>query len=71
MADDITFRGSDSYGQGYGDYFALDESIREPILLKDGTSILFPSDWTDKDVDRWRRRMGLQPPSSHSLRTLQ
>jgi hypothetical protein len=64
MTNGMTFRGSDPYGQGYGDYFAMDESIREPILLKDGTSVLFPSHWTDEDVDRWRKGMGLQPPSA-------
>jgi hypothetical protein len=70
MADGITFRSGDPHIQGYGDYFSMDESLREPILLRDGTSVLFPSHWTDEDADKWRKGAGLQPPSPLS-RTLQ
>jgi hypothetical protein len=71
MASGIPFRAGDSYSRGYGDYFSIDDSIREPILLQDGTSVLFPSHWTDEDAGRWRKGVGLQPPSAPLLRTLQ
>lgn len=66
MTHGRTFRGSDPYGEGYDNYFAIDDSIREPILLKDGTSVLFPAHWTEEQVAGWRKNMGLQPPSSFS-----
>ncbi len=67
MTDGRPFPSSDPYGQGYGDYFCVDDSIQEPILLKDGTSVLFPRNWTDEDADKWRKGVGLQPPTSRTL----
>ena len=41
----------------------------EPVVLDDGTSVLFPSGWTDEDADKWRKGMELQRPGNYSART--
>ena len=48
---------------GYMDVFGDDHDFREPLVLEDGTSVLFPRGWTDEDADKWRKGMRLQRPS--------
>ena len=48
--------------RGYMDYFSEGNSNKEPVILEDGTSVLFPSEWTDEDADKWRKGMKLQRP---------
>ena len=40
---------------------------KAPVILQDGTSVLFPNGWTDEDADKWRKGMELQRPSHHSV----
>jgi len=47
---------------GYVDYFS-DSPHNKPVVLDDGTSVLFPKDWTDEDADKWRKGMDLLRPS--------
>jgi hypothetical protein len=53
--------------RGYMDYFSEGNSNKEPVILQDGTSVLFPNGWTDEDADKWRKGMELQRPSHHSV----
>jgi len=46
------------------DYFSDDQTNNEPVILGDGTSVLFPKDWTDEDADKCRKGMELQRPSN-------
>jgi hypothetical protein len=46
---------------GYADYFS-DNATNKPVILDDGTSVVFPMDWTDEDADKWRKGMELQRP---------
>ena len=48
------------------DYFSEGNSNKERVILQDGTSVLFPSGWTDEDADEWRKGMELQRPSEHA-----
>jgi hypothetical protein len=41
-------------------------SNKEPVILEDGTSVLFPSEWTDEDADKWRKGMKLQRHCEHA-----
>jgi len=50
--------------RGYMDYFSDDQTNNEPVILGDGTSVLFPKDWTDEDADKWSKGMELQRPSN-------
>jgi hypothetical protein len=50
---------------GYADYFSNDANSK-PVILTDGTSVLFPKDWTDEDAGKWRRGMALERPSPQS-----
>lgn len=54
---------------GYMDYFSDHHTNREPIILADGTSVQFPSGWTDEDADKWRKGMELQPPEGFRAAT--
>lgn len=47
---------------GYMDLFGDDYHFKEPLILEDGTSVLFPRGWTDEDADKWRKGMHLQRP---------
>jgi hypothetical protein len=47
---------------GYMDFFSDENSNNKPVILEDGTSVLFPKDWTDEDADKWRKGMDLQKP---------
>jgi hypothetical protein len=47
---------------GYIDFFSDDYDCKKPVILDDGTSVLFPKDWTDEDADKWRKGMKLQRP---------
>ena len=47
--------------RGYMDIFSVNDSMTEPLVLDDGTSVLFPHDWMDEDADKWRKGMELQP----------
>ena len=44
---------------GYMDLFGEPHYLKEPLVLEDGTSVLFPRDWTDEDADKWRKGMQL------------
>ena len=55
--------------RGYMDYFSDDNENKEPIILEDGTSVVFPTGWTDEDADNWRKGMDLQRPGHYSART--
>ena len=52
--------------RGYMDYFSDAKENKEPIILDDGTSVVFPKDWTDEDADKWRKGMELQRPANYS-----
>jgi hypothetical protein len=49
----------------------LASSVQEPLLLGDGTSVLFPGGWTDEDAFSWREDMGLKQPVEENRPTLQ
>ena len=51
--------------QGYIDYFSKNAGNKEPVILEDGTSVIFPRDWTDEDADKWRKGMELQRPDHY------
>jgi hypothetical protein len=55
--------------RGYMDYFSGDNTNKEPVVQEDGTSILFPSGWTDEDADKWRKGMELQRPGRYTAQT--
>jgi hypothetical protein len=44
------------------DFFSENHKNREPIVMEDGTSVVFPSGWTDEDADKWRKGMQLVRP---------
>jgi hypothetical protein len=50
---------------GYMDFFERND-LQEPLILEDGTSVEFPSGWTDEDADKWRKGMQLQRPSDYT-----
>ena len=54
---------------GYMDYFSDNHKNKEPVVLEDGTSVLFPKGWTDEDADKWRKGMELQAPEGFFART--
>jgi hypothetical protein len=54
---------------GYMDYFSDDHNFKEPVLLEDGTSVRFPTGWTDEDADKWRKGHELQRPDHFTART--
>jgi len=45
---------------GYVDHFSEESVNTEPLILEDGTSVIFPKGWTDEDADKWRKGMELQ-----------
>jgi hypothetical protein len=47
---------------GYMNVFVDGYYLKEPLVLEDGTSVLFPMDWTDEDADKWRMGARLQRP---------
>jgi hypothetical protein len=55
---------------GYVDYFS-DSPHNKPVVLDDGTSVLFPKHWTDEDADKWRKGMDLQRPAHSNHRGYQ
>jgi hypothetical protein len=71
MIHGATFRSKAPSDDGYGDYFAIGTSVTEPVLMQDGTSVLFPGDWTAEDADRWRKAMRLEAPASTTPPTIQ
>lgn len=52
--------------QGFMDYFSDNNTNKEPVVLEDGTSVLFPKGWTDEDADKWRKGMELQRPAHYT-----
>ena len=54
---------------GYMDYFSVSYQNKEPLILEDGTSVLFPSGWTDEDADKRRKGNQLQSPDGYTART--
>ena len=50
---------------GYLDYFGQTFSVREPLIMSDGTSVVFPKGWTDEDADKWRKGKQLQRQSAN------
>lgn len=54
---------------GYMDYFASEHNFKEPVILEDGTSVRFPTGWTDEDADKWRKGHELQRPDLFTART--
>jgi hypothetical protein len=71
MPNATTSRAGSPQAEGYSDYFALASSVQEPLLLGDGTSVLFPGGWTDEDAFSWREDMGLKQPVEENRPTLQ
>lgn len=51
------------------DYFSDHHNNKEPVVLEDGTSVLFPKGWTDEDADKWRKSMDLQHPEGFYAKT--
>jgi zona occludens toxin (predicted ATPase) len=39
---------------GYRDIFGARDARKGPLLLLDGTSIVWPKGWTEADAARWR-----------------
>jgi hypothetical protein len=65
----LDFRYIPEQYRGYMDFFSDDSTHKEPVILDDGTSVLFPSGWTDEDADKWRKGMELQRPGHYTART--
>jgi hypothetical protein len=40
----------------------MDRLGKMPIVLRDGTSIEFPSNWTREEAEIWRQRSNLTDP---------
>jgi hypothetical protein len=47
----------------YRDVFT-DSDRKEPLVLRDGTSVRFPQGWTPEDAARWRRENNLESPAA-------
>jgi hypothetical protein len=54
---------------GYMDLFSERHQNKAPLLLKDGTSVVFPAGWTDEDANKWRKGKELQKPEGYSAST--
>lgn len=47
----------------YRSFFSMNRLGKMPLILQDGTSVEFPSDWTKEDAQRWRERANLVKPT--------
>jgi hypothetical protein len=43
----------------YRNIFTMDRLGKMPIVLRDGTSVEFPSNWTKQEAETWRQHAGL------------
>jgi hypothetical protein len=41
----------------------MDRIGKMPLVLKDGTSVEFPSNWTKEEAETWRKHAGLANPA--------
>jgi hypothetical protein len=48
---------------GYRNTFSMDRLGKMPLILKDGTSVEFPSNWSRDEAEEWRKRAGLSKPA--------
>jgi hypothetical protein len=46
----------------YRNIFTMDRLGKMPLVLRDGTSVEFPSNWTREEAQTWRQHTGLQKP---------
>jgi hypothetical protein len=47
----------------YRDIFTLDRRGKQPLILRDGTSVEFPDSWTQEQAETWRRYATLAKPA--------
>jgi hypothetical protein len=45
---------------GYRDIFGIRDAGKQPLVLRDCTSIEWPAGWSQKDADRWRKANKLE-----------
>jgi hypothetical protein len=47
----------------YRNIFTMERRGKMPLILRDGTSVEFPDNWTKADAEIWRRHANLLPPT--------
>ncbi len=47
---------------GYRNIFTVERRDKRPMILEDGTSIVFPDNWTDEQAETWRKYACLSRP---------
>ena len=55
----------------YLDYFSDEHANIVPLILDNGTSVIFPKGWTDEEADKWRKGMELQRPNDYPTSSYQ
>jgi hypothetical protein len=46
----------------YRNIFTMDRLGKMPLVLRDGSSVEFPSNWTREEADVWRQYSNLSNP---------
>jgi hypothetical protein len=48
----------------YVDLFCNCHDFDQPMILKNGTDVAWPSSWDEQQADEWRCKNNLAPPSA-------
>ena len=46
----------------YRNIFTMDRLGKMPLVLRDGSSVEFPSNWTKEEAEAWRKAANLHDP---------
>jgi hypothetical protein len=49
----------------YRNIFTMERLGKMPLVLRDGSRVEFPSNWTKQEADIWRQHAKLADPKKH------